>query len=125
MKTIRISEAVYEQIAKRGVFGETPDDVLRRVFKLTPKTSTTMTGGRRSPRKATNRMSARVEAGKLSVSFQTGEAESWDLPAKNDTEGIRKVRDDATEFAEMCGATEGQVNAVKKALTDKKYYVSR
>ena len=30
----RISWAVYEEIAKRGVFGETADMVLRRVFEL-------------------------------------------------------------------------------------------
>ena len=33
-KMIRISWAVYEEIARRGVFGETTDMVLRRVFEL-------------------------------------------------------------------------------------------
>jgi negative regulator of replication initiation len=125
MRTIRISEEVYGEIAKRGSFGETPDDVLRRVFKLPNKSEGIRTGGRRSPRKSTNRMSTRVENGKLHVSFQTGNAESWDLPSKNDTEGIREVRDQAVKFAEMYDATVGQVNAVKKALTDNGYYVSR
>ena len=36
MRTIRISEKVWDEIAKRGKFGETPDDVLRRVFNLAP-----------------------------------------------------------------------------------------
>jgi len=35
MRTIRISEQVYKEIAKRGEFGETPNDVLERVFKIT------------------------------------------------------------------------------------------
>ena len=35
MRTIRISEQVYKEIAKRGKFGETPNDVLERVFKIT------------------------------------------------------------------------------------------
>ena len=34
MKTIRISEDVWEAMAKRGKFGETPDDVLRREFGI-------------------------------------------------------------------------------------------
>ncbi len=33
-KIVRVSLAVYAEIAKRGVFGETVDDVLRRVFEL-------------------------------------------------------------------------------------------
>ncbi len=33
-KMIRVSWAVYEEIARRGVFGETADMVLRRVFEL-------------------------------------------------------------------------------------------
>lgn len=35
MRTIRISEQVYKEIANRGKFGETPNDVLERVFKIT------------------------------------------------------------------------------------------
>ena len=33
-KMVRISWVVYEEIAQRGVFGETVDMVLRRVFEL-------------------------------------------------------------------------------------------
>ena len=32
--TIRLSMDVYHEVAKRGVFGESVDDVLRRVFEL-------------------------------------------------------------------------------------------
>jgi len=38
MKTIRISKEVYEEIEKQGKFGETPNDVLERVFKIEKKT---------------------------------------------------------------------------------------
>ena len=38
MRTIRISEEVWDEIAKRGVFGETPDIVLRRIFGLDKST---------------------------------------------------------------------------------------
>jgi len=39
MKTIRISEEVWNEIAKRGKFGETPDQVLVRVFNISSPTS--------------------------------------------------------------------------------------
>ena len=39
MRNIRISEEVWQAIAKEGKFGETEEDVLRRVFKL-PSIST-------------------------------------------------------------------------------------
>ena len=34
MRTIKVSENVWNEIAKRGKFGETEDDVLKRVFGL-------------------------------------------------------------------------------------------
>jgi len=130
MRTIRISEEVWEQIAKQGVFGETPDDVLRRVFKLPERygnTPTHRTRGpkTRSPNKTQNRMSVWVENEQLQVTFQSGNSESWDLPPKYDKDGIRGVRDQAVAFAEMYNATEGQVNAVKKALTDNGYWLTK
>ena len=36
MISIDISKEVWDEIAKRGKFGETADDVLRRVFELDP-----------------------------------------------------------------------------------------
>ena len=36
-RTIRISEDVYNEIAERGNFGDTPDTVLRKVFGLKAK----------------------------------------------------------------------------------------
>jgi negative regulator of replication initiation len=34
MKTIRISDDVWKAMAKHGNFGETPDDVFRRILKI-------------------------------------------------------------------------------------------
>ncbi len=34
MRTIKISEEVWNEIAKRGKFGETEDDVLKRIFNI-------------------------------------------------------------------------------------------
>jgi len=45
------------------------------------------------------------------------------LPAKSEKAAIRTVRDKATSFAEKHGATVGQVNAVKKTLTDAEYHL--
>jgi len=125
MRTIRISEDVWEAIAARGKFGETVDDVLRKVFGITKPAKTTSFKGGSRRNKATNRMSANIERNKLIVEFQTGDRNEWELPDRSDKNGIRSVRDSASEFAENIGATLGQVNAVKKALTDAGYYVSR
>ncbi len=70
-------------------------------------------------------MSADVSNGRLIVSFRSGDREEFGLPSKSDKLAIRAVRDKACEFAERNGATLGQVNAVKKALTEAEYYVSR
>ncbi len=122
MRTIRISEDVWDEIAKRGEFGETVDDVLRRVFGIEET-------NRIEPKKRRNlaqdRMSSRVSDGYLVVSFNSGPNKRWILPEKGNREGIRSVRESAVEFAQDHGATLGQRNAVKKALTDAGYYVSR
>ncbi len=125
MKTIRISEDVWNAIAAKGKFGETVDDVLRKVFGIVDSAKTSTFKGSTRRNKATNRMSANIERNKLIVEFQTGDRNEWKLPDRSDKNKIRSVRDSASEFAESIGATLGQVNAVKKALTDAGYYVSR
>ena len=133
MRTIRISDTVWNAIAEHGKFGEMEDDVLRRVFDLPSRNETEgfpVPGGRRgrgSRRYATKRMSARVKDSKLVVEFvEDGTAESWNLPDRSDRETIRRIRDEAVAFALENGASDpGQTNAVKKALTDAGYYVSR
>lgn len=140
MRRIEVSNEVWQEIAKRGKFGETEEDVLRRVFDLPPTAGATgqpsqvsaqqkSTG---SPRRsfATVRMHAGVHRTEnedhLVVSFYGGKEKRFPLPSKDDKAGIRRVRDAAVAFAESQGASvPGQTNAVRKALTDAGYYVSR
>ena len=128
MRNIKISEEVWQAIAERGKFGETEDDVLRRVFNL-PSNSNferkNFLGV--SPRviRAKRRMSSFVDENKLYVSFQGGPSNSWELPDPSDKSEIRKVRDSAVSFAKANGATIGQINAVKKALTEAGYYLTK
>lgn len=122
MKTIRISEDVWDAMAKIGKFGETPDDVLRKVFKIdTPQPAQK----NKRPRYAINKMSSGIARGMLYVEFKSGESDSWKLPDKTDKLAIREVRDKAVAFAEENGASLGQVNAVKKALTDGGYHLTK
>jgi hypothetical protein len=138
MRNIRVSEEVWQSIAAQGKFGETEDDVLRRIFKLPAisayqgaKTPAGEFVEQRpgnvtySPRRtrAQKRMSSFIDANQLHVSFQDGTSRSWTLPSSIDKLAIRTVRDNAVAFARENGATIGQVNAVKKALTDSGYHL--
>lgn len=131
MRTIRISEEVWQAIAARGKFGETEDDVLRRVFELeesATKVGATGPGrrGRGDKRYATKRMSSSVRHGQLIIEFEDGARQEWPLPNGEDKEGIRRVRDAAVRWALEQGASDpGQTNAVRKALTNDGYFVSR
>ena len=75
-------------------------------------------------RRATKRQTVRVEDGHLVVEFPEDDLKKrWELPEPADREAIRGIRDEAFAFAWDHGASEGQVGAVGKALTDNKYYV--
>lgn len=133
MRSALISEPVWEAVAAKGKFGESEDDVLRRVFGLAPTPSgptnpspgqaRSRGAGTRRRSFATNRMSSYISGNELRVSFASGEASSWHLPEKGDRDGIRALRDKAVEFAERHGATIGQSNAVRKTLTDAGYHL--
>jgi len=133
MRAIRVSEEVWQAIATHGKFGETEDDVLRRILKLPPQSTTddstkpSQTGRGRLPRGsyATQRMSAHTSNNQLQVTFQDGSSRSWPLPNRSDKAGIKAVRDKAVAFAREHGATIGQVNAVKKTLTDNEYWTTK
>ncbi|WKZ32555.1 MAG: hypothetical protein QY316_11665 [Thermodesulfobacteriota bacterium] len=130
MKNIRISDDVWNEIAKRGYFGETEDDVLRRVFGLNKKKTTSdsleKNGVFRSRNKTKNRLSTRVnDAGKLVVDFQNGSRREWVLPSRNEKKEIRKVIEEASVFAHENDATIGQINAIRKALTDSGYHLTK
>ena len=127
MRTIRISKEVWEEIAKRGKFGETSDDVLKRVFKLTFEAGSDVDFPKKNlPDRAVRRMSARVtDDDYLVVSFLGGPSNKWKLPSKEDKNGIRGVKKLAVEFAENNKASIGQVAAVIKAMTDAEYWTSK
>lgn len=130
MKTISISVPVWEAIASRGKFGESEDDVLRRVFGLPALSSKSSAiapatrqsnGTRRSF--ATDKLSSYISGNELRVAFASGPSKSWKLPPKSDKAALRTLRDAATTFAKSHGATLGQINAVKKTLTDSGYHL--
>lgn len=137
MRAIKVSDELWEAIAERGKFGETEDDVLRRVFDLPPSPRSPYGGsgsggrsggrpGRGNRRFATKRMSARVENGKLVVEFEDGARKEWTLPERSDKGSIRTIRDDAVSFAlENDASKPGQTNAVLKALTDADYHLTK
>lgn len=125
MKNIRVSEEVWAAIAGRGRFGETEDDVLRRAFNVHTRSEKVLFIARRQ-RYATHRMSARVANGHMVVRFQDDVTTfAQRLPAQNDKQAIRELRDSAVAFAKAKGATIGQINAVRKTLTDNGYYVAK
>ncbi len=121
MRNIRISDEVWDAIAKEGKFRETEDDVLRRVFKIPKRTKQGKTSRQRL---ATRPMSEQIIGGKLVVLFKDDHtSKNWPLPQQDDKQEIRRIRDEAVQFALDNGASIGQANAVKKKLTDEGYYV--
>jgi len=127
MKTIRISQEVWDAMAKVGHFGETADDVLRRVFQIySGKASPETEDGPRPLRRFSHtRMTTKVEDGVLLVRFEDGKSREWKLPEKNNKMEIRYIREQATDFATNNGATMGQLNAVRKALTEAGYHLTK
>src|SRR6266568_1371655 len=100
MRTILISEDVWQAIATRGKFGETENDVLERVFDIqkTPEQTRIqleVQSLRPSPQKrhhfATAKMSAEVRGKVLYVSFDHGASNTWVLPEKSDKNAIRSA----------------------------------
>lgn len=125
MRTVRISEAVYEVIASKGKFGESVDDVLRREFGVVDHQKARCVDKTGRKQFATNRMSAYIAQDRLIVEFASGERKEWVLPSRSDKSGIRSVKNEAGSFAKSCGATEGQVNAVYKTLTEDGYHLTK
>ena len=122
MRTIRISDEVWNSIVAMGKFGETPDDVLRRAFKISQGGNP---AGKFRVRNATQRMTAKAKDNRLTVSFLNGPSKEWPLPERDDKPGIRSVRDKAVQFAVDNGATIGQQYAVRKALTEAGYHLTK
>lgn len=138
MRSIRISDEVWQEIAKRGKFGETEDDVLKRVFKIRvndpDQEGGSLRPGSRSAvwgRFATNKMHAKVyvEGGEpfLKIRFHgSGDEHDFDLPNdKSDKPAIRRAMESALEFGDKSGASKGQLYAIRKALTDAEFYLTK
>lgn len=126
MRTIRISDEVWEEIAKRGKFGETPDNVLRRVFKIDERSNPIE--GLKSvvrPRYATNKQSAWVSNNLLNIEYEGGASKNWPLPPPIDKAGLRKVLHEALEFGTKSGASQGQLDAIRKTLHQAGYHLTR
>ena len=70
-------------------------------------------------------MSSGISNNMLYVEFANGKQDSWVLPDKMDKVGIKEVRDKAVAFAEENDASLGQINAVKKALTEGEYHPTK
>jgi len=139
MRMIKISEEVWQAIAKRGKFGETEEDVLRRVFELPISSGTcgevtkerlssltpNLISYTRRKSQAVQRMTSYIARNQLHVEFQDGSSSSWTLPDPKDKPGIREVLDKAIGFARGHEASLGQVNAVRKTLTDQGYHLTK
>ena len=139
MRTIRISEEVWEAIANHGKFGETEEDVLRRVFKLPANSmrfpdQANLEVGSRPPRRvssgrrrsfATQRMTSFISKNQLYIEFQDGTSSSWTLPERSDKAEIRTLLNKAIEFARRNGSSLGQINAVRKTLTSEGYHLTK
>jgi negative regulator of replication initiation len=128
MRTIRITEEVWQAIAARGKFGETENDVLERVFNIQSNTSKTLNKvktARRRNKFADQKMSADVLGQTLHVTFQNGVSKKWSLPEPTNKLEIRRIRDEAVNFAKQNDASYGQEQAVKKALTNAGYWLSK
>ena len=134
MRRIEISDDVWAAVAERGKFGETEDDVLRRVFGLPEANQSARpsqkahrsSSNRTRQRQSTNPMHAGVHNSHLVVQFQTGAERRWDLPDRADKAALRDLRRQAVAFALENGASNpGQTNAVLKALTDAGYHLTK
>ena len=125
MKTVRISDEVYQEIAKRGHFGETVDDVLRREFSITGEKRRTVAAQRQvlADRTMTPKVSRNGDQDVLRVSFEDGTSQGSLLSYKNDRHGFRSVLQQVLQFAEREGATEGQLKYIRKELNRAGYYV--
>ena len=79
----------------------------------------------RGPNRSTNRQSAYVANGQLIVEYARGARKHWVLPARDNKPAIQGIRREAMAFGRANDATEGQINAILKALTEAGYHVTK
>jgi hypothetical protein len=130
MRKISISDEVYGAIATRGKFGETEDDVLRRVFEIAEDSAEPVPSSRRTFRRrvlSERTMSVRIEpsdgSNVLWIGFEGGQDHKWVLPPQANVSLFKQTLDKALEFAEGEGATEGQLKDIRKRLNGAGYYI--
>jgi hypothetical protein len=79
MKTIRISDEVWKEFERIGRFGETPDDLLRRVLKIRRGARQEPSPGRKSPKTV------------LRITFPDGTAFDDHIAARSFVKAIEKI----------------------------------
>ena len=129
MKTIRISEDVWKYMEEHGRFGESAADVLRRGLGIPPAPDSTSRRLENSTLEAephaTVRLYRKVGDGFLDLTFESGDNRRWPLPAPDDKPAIRQVLYAAMDWAKERDASLGQLNAVRKALTDHGFHLRK
>jgi hypothetical protein len=138
-RVIRISDTTYELLGKHAQAFETPDAVMFRILQnlkvpqrpqgtvLQPPGSVTAVSARsRGPNRSKRRLRTSAKGGELMVEFAGEKVRTWSLPqSQSDKAKIRAVRDDAWAYARSVGASDGQLRAIQKALSDAGYHLLR
>ncbi len=133
MRRENIDDDVWTHVAERyGKFGDKWCDALRRGLGLSaPKKAPAKArsaeperGGR--SRIAETRLERKTTDKEIAFRFGDGAWKSWKLPTdKENTQEVRRIREEALEFGRANGATDGQLNAIGKAFSDAGYYLNR
>lgn len=127
-RTVSVSEEVYACIAGNGRFGESIDDVLRRLLQIGeeavgPSSATAHPTSTNAVRRhTTRRLTAKRLDGALSLTFAAGPTRIWPLPPREDHRAIAALSIEAKAWAESQGASFGQLKAIHKTLTEGGYY---
>ena len=133
MKRENIDDDVWQYVADEyGRFGDRWCDALRRGLGIPlpaqPATRARIArangDGRR--RLAEVRLDRRTRDREIAFRFGNGPWKTWTLPTdRENTIEVRRIRDEAVDYGRANGATEGQLNAIRKAFSDAGYYLAR
>lgn len=122
-RTVTVSEAVWGHVAEHGRFGESFDDVLRRMLAIDDNRDRATTGRRSHQRRAERRLSPyTLEEGSVVLGWDGSEELRVALPARDDRQSITRLVGQAKEWARAGGATEGQLKAIDKLFSEAGYY---
>jgi hypothetical protein len=70
-------------------------------------------------------MTSYINRNQLNVEFANGASSSWTLPNQSDKKAIRTILEKAITFAKENKASLGQINAIRKTLTDNDYHLTK